>query len=641
MDPKRPPWLIRKIKKRIPITTWLQTYNSDHFISDIIAGVTVGLTVMPQALAYATLAGLEPQFGLYSAFMGCFIYAIFGSCRDITIGPTALMALMTYQQILHKNADFAILLCFLSGVVQLIMCLLRLGVLVDFISIPVTVGFTSATSVIIAMSQLKGLLGLKFTSSGFLDTILKVYYHLPETRPWDCLLGFSCIVILLVLRRIKSIKIVSKGRKPNSHEKIIEKSIWLLSTSRNALVVVGCSFMAYYLEQNNYNDVFILTGKVRSGLPTFAPPPFETRVGNQTYNFIQMCNELGASIVLVPVIAVLGNVAIAKAFASGDSVDATQELLTLSICSIFGSFVSSMPVTGSFSRSAVNHASGVKTPLGGVYTGVLVILALTFLTPYFYYIPKASLAAVIISAVIFMIEYEIVKPMWKSSRKDLVPTFVTFVLCLAMGVEYGILVGVAINILILLYPSARPSIHVEKKMTNHGAEYLLITPGNSLYFPAVDFIRASVGKAGVKLGSSQLPVIVDCRFVLGADFTAAKGIAALIDDFNKRKQMIYFFRPRDDVIAVFKGAALEDFQYVTTHSELDYILYSKKTEAKDEEMKLLPNNSTNTTKCLNSPNSYEELTEITTYAPSSPEFSSNIVATSNNLSVLQQNDKRM
>lgn len=152
--------------------------------------------------------------------MGCFIYAIFGSCRDITIGPTALMALMTYQQVINRNPDFAVLLCFLSGVVQIIMCLCRLGmpyqkilevivyincvliigVLVDFISIPVTVGFTSATSVIIATSQLKGLLGLRFKSSGFLDTVAKVPRHIHETRFWDCLLGFSCIAILLFLR---------------------------------------------------------------------------------------------------------------------------------------------------------------------------------------------------------------------------------------------------------------------------------------------------------------------------------------------------------------------------------------------------------------------------------------------------------
>lgn len=121
-----------------------------------------------------------------------------------------------------------------------------------------------------------------------------------------------------------------------------------------------------------------------------------------------------------------------------------------------------MPITGSFSRSAVNHASGVRTPLGGVYTGIIILLALSTLTPYFYYIPKASLAAVIICAVIFMIEYEVVKPMWKSNRKDLIPTFATFILCLIIGVEYGILVGVAINIVLLLYPSARPSVRVEK-----------------------------------------------------------------------------------------------------------------------------------------------------------------------------------
>lgn len=160
--------------------------------------------------------------------------------------------------------------------------------------------------------------------------------------------------------------------------------------------------------------------------------------------------------------------------------NATQELLTLSLSNIFGSFFSSMPITGSFSRSAVNHASGVQTPLGGIFTGnrqmkkqcsyltaflsgTMVLLALGFLTPYFAFIPKSSLAAVIICAVIFMIEYEVVKPMWRSNRKDLIPTFATFLLCLAVGVELGILIGVGINMAFLLYPSARPKMTVEKK----------------------------------------------------------------------------------------------------------------------------------------------------------------------------------
>nr|CAD7573320.1 unnamed protein product [Timema californicum] len=644
----RPGTLRKAVRRNIPILTWLPKYNLDTFVSDLIAGVTVGLTVMPQGLAYATLAGLEPQvcgvqrlysaawgnkvvvplgattaawgnkvvaplgattlqirlgqqryraawgneaiallgqqryiaafpslltkYGLYSAFMGCFVYLILGSCKDITIGPTALMALMTYQQVVGRNPDFAVLLCFLSGCVQLLMSVLHLGVLVDFISIPVTVGFTSATSVIIAVSQLKGLLGLSFTSSGFVDNVKKVYQQIGETRLGDTVLGGVCIVILLLLRKLKDVKLGPKDDKPSERQRVLMKILWLVSTSRNALVVIVCSVLAFTFHTSEKGLPFLLTGNVRSGLPPFGLPPFSTVIGNQSYSFVDMCSELGSSIVLVPIIAVLGNVAIAKAFASGHSVNATQELLTLGLCNILGSFVSSMPVTGSFSRSAVNHASGVKTPLGGLYTGVLILLALSLLTPYFYFIPKASLAAVIICAVIFMIEYEVVQPMWKSSRKDLIPTFATFLLCLMIGVEYGILVGVGINIVFLLYPSARPTIHVERKTTHSGKEYLMVTPGNSLYFPAVDFIRTNVGRVGVKQGSSQLPVIVDCRFILGADFTAAKGIAALIDDFHKRKQPIYFYNPSPEVVSVFKGANLEEFVHIRSEEELDFIL---------------------------------------------------------------------
>lgn len=197
-------------------------------------------------------------------------------------------------------------------------------------------------------------------------------------------------------------------------------------------------------------------------MPDFKPPPFHTNLNNRTIEFNEMISDLGASIVLVPIIAVLGNVAIAKAFSTGQIIDATQELFTLSMCNVIGSFFSSMPITGSFSRSAVNHASGVQTAGGGILTGLMVLLALSFLTPYFAFIPKASLAAVIISAVIFMIEYEVLKPMWRSSKKDLVSAFATFIFCLIIGVEFGILIGVAINIVFLLYPSARPSVHVDK-----------------------------------------------------------------------------------------------------------------------------------------------------------------------------------
>ncbi|XP_012273496.1 sodium-independent sulfate anion transporter [Orussus abietinus] len=579
------------VKKRVPIFSWLPQYDSEKFFSDIIAGITVGLTVIPQGLAYATLAGLEPQYGLYSAFMGAMVYVLFGSCKDITIGPTALMALMTHEYVQGRNVDFAILLAFLTGCMQLLMAFLRLGVLIDFISIPVTVGFTSATSVIIVVSQLKGLLGLKITASGFLETLAKVFQNIGHVNLWDTGMSLSCIIVLLLFRKMKDLRLCKRGEKPTRRQQVAMKTIWLTSTARNAIIVVVCSTIAYKMEGNSRAQAyFALTGPVKSGLPPFGLPPFTTEVRNRTLGFLEMCTELGPSIVLVPIIGVLGNVAIAKAFANGDNVDATQELLTLGICNVLGSFASAMPVTGSFSRSAVNHASGVRTPMGGIYTGLLILLALSLLTPYFHYIPKASLAAVIICAVIYMIEYEVVKLMWRSSKKDLIPTFATFVFCLIIGVEYGILVGVSINLMFLLYPSARPTIHVEKCLTEANAEYLLVTPGNSMYFPAIDFIKQCVGQAGRKEGSSQLPVVVDCRYVLGADFTAAKGISALISEFKNRKQGLYFYNPRSDVVAVMKGACGEDFQYVSTQEELSYLLNATADKSRELQIPRDPSN---------------------------------------------------
>ncbi|XP_076752671.1 sodium-independent sulfate anion transporter isoform X1 [Xylocopa sonorina] len=606
------------LRKRIPIIGWLPTYNSEYFFNDAIAGITVGLTVMPQGLAYATLAGLEPQYGLYSAFMGAMVYIVFGSCKDITIGPTALMALMTHEYVQGRNADFAILLAFLCGCLQILMAFLRLGVLIDFISIPVTVGFTSATSVIIVVSQLKGLLGLKISSQGFLDTLTKVLQNIHKTSLWDTGMSFSCIAILLLFRKMKDIKLRSNNEKPNRYQKILMKMIWLISTARNAVIVIVCSGIAYKLNSTESGSPFILTGPVRSGLPPFGLPPFSTQVKNHTLSFTEMCSELGASIALVPIIGVLGNVAIAKAFANGGKVDATQELITLGICNVLGSCASAMPVTGSFSRSAVNHASGVKTPMAGLYTGILILLAVTLLTPYFYFIPKASLSAVIICAVIYMIEYQVVKLIWKTSKKDLIPMLVTFLFCLIIGVEYGILLGVGTNLIFLLYPSARPTIHIDKCTTISGADYLLVTPGNSLYFPAIDFIKKSVGNAGIKQGSSQIPVVVDCRYILGADFTAAKGIATLIHEFNNRKQGLYFYNPRSDVIAVLKGACEEEFQYISTQDELSYLLSTHQDKTSQQLLEITRDKS-NEPLMLSSPEivhrnnrSCHELNEVTT-----------------------------
>lgn len=187
---------------------------------------------------------------------------------------------------------------------------------------------------------------------------------------------------------MKDIKWCNKSCKPSKERRILAKIIWLVSTARNAIVVIVCSTIAYKMRTSNGSSPFVLTGHVKSGLPEFSLPPFSTEANDRKIGFIEMCSELGPAILLVPIIGILGNVAISKAFANGASVDATQELLTLGLCNVLGSCARAMPVTGSFSRSAVNHASGVMTPMSGLYTGILTILALSLLTPYFYYIPK-------------------------------------------------------------------------------------------------------------------------------------------------------------------------------------------------------------------------------------------------------------
>lgn len=188
----------------LPGLKWLHGYTGQDAVADLIAGVTVGLTVLPQGLAYATLAGLEPQYGLYSAFVGGIIYAMLGSCRQVTIGPTALLALMTSRHTgfgLGSGPAYAILLCLISGVVELGMAVLKLGALVDLISLPVTVGFTSATAVIIGTSQLKGLLGLRGGSgSDFINTMRSVFGNLHKVRTGDFTLGLTSIIVLLLLR---------------------------------------------------------------------------------------------------------------------------------------------------------------------------------------------------------------------------------------------------------------------------------------------------------------------------------------------------------------------------------------------------------------------------------------------------------
>ncbi|KMQ92876.1 sodium-independent sulfate anion transporter [Lasius niger] len=338
--------------------------------------------------------------------MGCFVYLVFGSSKDITVGPTAIMALLVQKYVIKLGEDLAVLMCFLSGAVITVMGVLHLGFLVGFISMPVICGFSNAAAIIIATSQLGTLLGIKGRSESFIDAISKVINHIDEIQLWDTVLGVCSMVVLVLLKKLP-------GKKSGSP---FEKFMWLMSLARNAIVVMVGTIIAYALFSYEIKP-FQITGNITEGLPSFSLPPFTVTHGNHTYTFMMLIEEFGSSTLSIPLIAILESIAIAKTFAKGKTLDANQEMLALGLCNIFGSFVRSMPVTGSFTRTAVNNASGVKTPMGGVITGTLVLLACGLLTSTFKFIPKATLAAVIIIAMFYMFEINTFTVLWRTKSK--------------------------------------------------------------------------------------------------------------------------------------------------------------------------------------------------------------------------------
>ncbi|KAG4067313.1 hypothetical protein HA402_000304 [Bradysia odoriphaga] len=517
-----------QLKKRIFILSWIRKYDKDTAIGDLIAGITLGLTIIPQAIAYAALAGLPSQYGLYSAFMGSLIYVFFGTIKEVSIGPTSLMSLLTLQYTLDKPPQYAIVLTFLAGCIELLMGILRLGFVVDFISVPVTNAFTSATSLIIIGAQLKNLLGISYSSKGFADSLYNLIVYIGNSQLWDGVLGLVCCVFLLLLR------VYAKLKSETNWAKVFNKFIWYLSQARNVLIVIITSCVAYQWAIGT--APFKLSGNVEPGIPSFSLPPFQFEHNNQTIGFIQICTDLGTGIAVVPLVAVLANVAIAKAFSTGSSVDATQEMFTLGICNLLGSCVSSMPTCGAFTRSAVSHASGVRTPFAGIYSATITLLALSLLTPYFYFIPKATLAAVLTIAVMFMIDFKLPLHLWRNSKRDFWAWCGCFIVCLAVGVEIGLLFGVVLNVLHLLYMWARPETTVTAEDIDN-MQYIHVTLNIGMFFPGIDHLRQMVNKA-LYAADFKVPVVIECIKITGLDYTAAQGLCSLAKDLKEHRQVL-------------------------------------------------------------------------------------------------------
>ena len=420
------------MKQYFPFLDWIKNYKKADFSGDLSAGLTVGVMLIPQGMAYSMLAGLPPIYGLYASTIPLIIYALFGTSRQLAVGPVAMVALLISSGVgaLAElgSAEFialAITLALMVGVIQFAMGAFKLGFLVNFLSHPVIAGFTSAAALIIGFSQLKHLLGIDIPRGKVHETIINVFQNYEAINFPTLMIGAGAIILLLIIKKV--------GKK-----------------IPGPLVVVIFGIAAVYFLGLFEQGVKIVK-EVPDGLPAFGLPSFD----------LENMQALLPIALTISFVGFMESIAVAKAIQNKHKnyeVSSNQELIGLGLANIFGSFFKAFPVTGGFSRTAVNDQAGAKTGLASIISAVLIILTLLFLTDYFYYLPKAVLAAIIMVAVFGLIDTQEAKHLWKTDKKDFALFMVTAIGTLSLGIEEGILIGVVLSMAMVIYRVSYPHI---------------------------------------------------------------------------------------------------------------------------------------------------------------------------------------
>ncbi|KAG8277260.1 hypothetical protein J6590_047134 [Homalodisca vitripennis] len=629
------------VHQHLPITEWLPKYSVKDAVSDIVGGLTVGIVMVPQAIAFADLAGLGPQYGLYSAWVNGLIHAVFGTTKEMSIGPTAVHSLLVFTYTHHLNADMAVFLCFASGCVLFLIGLFQLSFLVEFVSIPVISAFTTASALLLIATQLKGLFGLNYVSDTFVDSLLTFGSHISETRLWDIVLGATSIVILLALEALKCVDISSGRENKSFKNRFINGTIWIIMIGRSGMVMFVAFIMAIVLH-NNGETPFLFMDRIGSGLPTLRWPPTSTVVNGRQLDLLDMIRELWSGVAVITILTTVSSVApgpysalagprkdirpgpvmppshystlllvirlsylvcqycpdvwgdpnrarasvklsentcLAVAFVTwtkGRGVDSNQETIAVGLCNILGSFAQSMPVAASVSRTGVAKTSGISSPLAGLHTSLVVIFSISFLASYFYYIPRSSISAVLIVSSIYMIDTRIIRKMWLLNKKDLLPYTVTVVVGLTFGVEKGIIFGILLDNLILLYFTARPEVHLHA--VGSGTVHWVLQPRGPLMYPAANHVWDTVARLST-VDKDRRAVVLDCDYICHTDYTAAQGLNNTIKIAKAQGLMVVLLNADDRTI---KSLCIDDKQVrvATSRQHLSQILAEVPTLSK-------------------------------------------------------------
>lgn len=505
------------IKNVIPALSWIKSYKKEYLTGDITAGLTVGVMLIPQGMAYSMLAGLPPIYGLYASTIPLIIYALFGTSRQLAVGPVAMVALLISSGVgalavigSNEFIALAILLALMVGVIQFAMGIFRLGFLVNFLSHPVIAGFTSSAAIIIGLSQLKHLLGISIPRGKVHETLLNVFENFGDINIPTLLIGIGAIILLLIVKQI--------------NKKI-----------PGPLIVVLFGIGVVYFLGLHEQGVKIVKD-VPGGFDIFAIPSFN----------LASVESLLPVAFTISFIGFMESIAVAKAIQAKHKdyeVTANKELIGLGLANIVGSFFKAFPVTGGFSRTAVNDQAGARTGFASIISAALIILTLLFLTEYFYFLPNAILAAIIMVAVFGLIDFKEAKHLFIKDKTDFYLFMITAIGTLVLGIEEGIILGVILSLTMVIYKVSYPHVAVLGKVPGTNIfrnlqrfsdletfeDKLILRFDAQLYFANANYFKDFINNA-IFNNNKIKHVILDTRSVSNIDSSAIHMLHDLIVD---------------------------------------------------------------------------------------------------------------
>lgn len=508
---------------------WLPNYKKSWFKDDFFAGITIGVMLIPQGIAYALIAGLPPIYGLYTAMIPQIVYAFLGTSRQLAIGPAAMDSLIVLSGVSvlatvgsENFIVLAILLAFVVGIFQIAFGFFRLGFLVNFLSKPVISGFTSGSAIIIAMNQIGNLFGIDVQRTNLFHELMQNVFEQLNNIHWQSLaLGSVAIALLLLLKK---------------YFKKIPAS----------LVVVILGILIVFLLKLNQKGVSIL-GEIPTGLPEFIIPSFD----------VGLIKDLSGLALTLALIGFMEAISIAKSIEikhNDYKVKPNKELIALGFGNIVGSFFQTYPATGGFARTAVNDQAGAKTPLSSLIAALIIAISLLFLTPAFYYLPKAILAAIIIVAAYGLLDFSMPKKLLSFNLRDLIILNVTLFVTIFMGIKEGILFGVVLSLVMLIYKSTKPHIAILGKVPGTSfyrninrfdnldvnKEILIVRFDAQLHFANTTFFKDSLQEFAKQKGGDLKLIIIYGESLNGLDSSAIYALDEIHDYFTRLGVIVTF-----------------------------------------------------------------------------------------------------